>query len=107
MVDMTDVASRTGPVGRLVAAHRSELREVLSRHGVTNPRVFGSVARGDDRPDSDVDILVDLPPGTGLFAIARMQAELEGILGVDVDLVPAAGLKPLVRATVESDMVAL
>ncbi|MCL2422536.1 MAG: nucleotidyltransferase family protein [Micrococcales bacterium] len=108
---MTDVDAGvrplTGPTGRLVTAHRTELREVLRRHSVTNPMLFGSVARGDDHPGSDVDILVDFPPGTGLFSIAQMQAELEEVVGVDVDLVPAAGLKPVVRARVEPDLIAL
>lgn len=76
-------------------------------HGADNPRVFGSVARGDDRPDSDVDLLVDLAPDTGLFALGRLQADLERVLGAPVDVVPADGLKPGVRAEVESEAVAL
>jgi predicted nucleotidyltransferase len=69
--------------------------------------VFGSVARGQDRPDSDVDLLADLPPGLGLFGLGRVQAELEAILGARVDLVPASDLKPGVRARVERERVAL
>jgi len=56
--------------------------------------VFGSVARGQDRPDSDVDLLADLPPGMGLLGLGRVQAELEAILGSPVDLVPAGDLEP-------------
>jgi predicted nucleotidyltransferase len=52
----------TGPIGRIVRARRRELVEVAASHGASNLRVFGSVARGDDRPDSDVDLLADLPP---------------------------------------------
>jgi uncharacterized protein len=48
--------------------------------------------------DSDVDLLVDLPPGLGLFGLGRVQADLEAILGTRVDLVPAQDLKPGVRA---------
>ncbi|BAK35251.1 hypothetical protein MLP_22370 [Microlunatus phosphovorus NM-1] len=99
--------SLSGLIGRLVVAHRSELREVLLRHGIAHAQVFGSVARGDDHAGSDVDILVELPPETGLFGIARVQAELESILGADVDLVPAVGLKPLVRAHLKPDLVDL
>jgi predicted nucleotidyltransferase len=76
-------------------------------HGVTHLRVFGSVARGQDRPDSDVDLLADLPPGVGLLTLSRVQAELEAILGASVDLVPAADLKPDVRSRVEAELVAL
>lgn len=97
----------SGPAGRAVAAHRDELRQVFIRHGATNPRIFGSVARGDDRADSDVDVLVDLPSGFGLFALGRLADELERILGLRVDLVPESDLRPSVRAEVERDLVAL
>ncbi|MGH3505973.1 MAG: nucleotidyltransferase family protein [Nocardioidaceae bacterium] len=96
-----------GPVGRRVSAHRSELLKALDRHGVRNARVFGSVARGDDRDDSDVDLLVELPENTGLLTIARIEAELEAILGTTVDLVSAGGLKPAVRSRVEPELIAL
>lgn len=97
----------SGPTGRLVAAHRGELREVLRRHGMSNPRLFGSVARGDDHEGSDVDILVDFAAGTSLFTILRIQDELETILGVEVDLIPDAGLKDRVRVRVQRDLMAL
>jgi len=73
---------------------------------VTNLRVFGSVARGQDRPDSDVDLLADLPPGMGLLGLGRVQAELEDILGTRVDLI-AGTLKPEVRARADRDLVPL
>jgi hypothetical protein len=69
--------------------------------------VFGSVARGQDRPDSDVDLIADLPPRMGLLGLGRVQAELESILGNQVDLVPASDLKPDVRARAEADLVPL
>jgi uncharacterized protein len=69
--------------------------------------VFGSVARGDDHADSDVDLLADLPPGLSLYGPGRVEADLEAILGARVDLIPAADLKPAVRERVERDMVAL
>jgi len=97
----------SGPVGRRVRRHRHDLVAAAAAHGVRNLRVFGSVARGQDRPDSDVDLLVDLPPGLGLFGLGRVQAELEAILGTQVDLVPAQDLKPGVRARVEHELVAL
>ena len=96
-----------GPVGRRVSEHRAEVLEVLERHGIRSARVFGSVARGDDRDDSDVDLLVELPPNTGLLSVARIEAELEAILETTVDLVSAKGLKPRVRSRVERDLVAL
>lgn len=97
----------SGPVGRHVRRKRRELVEAAAAHGVTNLRVFGSVARGQDRPDSDVDLLADLPPGMGLLGLGRVQAELEAILGSPVDLVPAGDLKPGVRSRAQADLVTL
>ena len=70
-------------------------------------RVFGSVARGEDRPDSDIGLLADLPAGLSLLGLGRVEADLEAILGTQVDLIPAADLKPGVRARVEHELVAL
>jgi probable addiction module antidote protein len=97
----------TGPAGRRVAAHRSELLDVLRRHRVTNPEVFGSAARGDDHEGSDLDLLVDFPPGTDLIDMVNIKLELEAILGAPVDLVPRDGLKERVRIAAERDLVAL
>jgi predicted nucleotidyltransferase/DNA-binding XRE family transcriptional regulator len=97
----------SGPVGRRVRRRRQELIAAAAAHGVRNLRVFGSVARGEDRPDSDVDLLADLPPGLSLFGLGRLEAELEAILGSRVDLIPAQDLKPGVRDRVERDLVAL
>ncbi len=72
-----------------LAESRSEVLAVLARYGATNIRVFGSVARGEDECDSDLDMLVDLPPGTGLFKRGRLTQDLEDILGCRVDLVQA------------------
>jgi uncharacterized protein len=97
----------SGPVGRRVRRRRRDLVATAAAHGVSALRVFGSVARGEDRPDSDVDLVADLPPGISMFGLARLQADLESILGARVDLVPAADLKPDVRARVYRDLVAL
>ena len=66
-----------------------------------------SAAGGEDRPDSDVDPLADLPPGLSLFGLGKVEAELEAILGSRVDLIPAGDLKPGARARAERDLVAL
>ena len=97
----------SGPVGQRVRRRRRELVAAAASHGVRNLRVFGSVARGQDRPDSDVDLLADLPPGMGLLGSGRLQAELEAIVGGQLDLVPAGDLKPGVRAQADRDLVAL
>jgi len=103
--------SATGPasgeLGQRVQRHRVELQAVLSRYGLANARVFGSVARGEESSDSDVDLLVDVPEGVGLVTLGRCQAELEVLLGAAVDLVPAGDLKPGVAAAVLVEAVPL
>lgn len=97
----------SGPVGQRVRRRRQDLIAVAAAHGVTNLRVFGSVARGTDRPDSDLDLLADLPPEMGLLGLGRVQDELEAIVGTRVDLVPAGDLKSGIRARARRDLVAL
>lgn len=88
-------------------AHRRELLAVLRRHGVTNPEVFGSSARGEDHEGSDLDLLVDFPSGTDLIDMVNIKLELEAILGAPVDIVPREGLKDRVRVTAHQDLIAL
>lgn len=102
-----DLSRLTGPVGRRVLEHRAELIAAAAAHGVANLRVFGSVTRGEDRPDSDVDLLADIPPGMGLFGLGRVAEALERILGAHVDLVPAGQLKPSIQKRVKRDLVTL
>jgi predicted nucleotidyltransferase/DNA-binding XRE family transcriptional regulator len=97
----------SGPVGRRVRRHRQDLIAAAAAHGIKNLRVFGSVARGEDRPDSDVDLLADLPPGLSLFGLGRAEADLEAILGARVELIPAADLKPDVRERATRDLLEL
>jgi len=80
---------------------------MAARHDATNVRVFGSVARGDDSPASDVDLLVDLGPNVGLLSLISLEMEMEQLLGVDVDLIPASGLKPGLRDRVLADAITL
>lgn len=81
--------------------------DVLRRHGVTNPEIFGSAARGDDHDGSDVDILVDFAAGTSIIDIIGIQHELEDLLGLPVDLVSRNDLKDRVRARAEKDLLPL
>lgn len=78
----------------LVAAGGSVLRQVAERLGFMDLAVFGSAARGDDRPDSDIDLLVRPPADADLFDMLRLEGSLEAILGRSVDLVSYRGLDP-------------
>lgn len=80
------------PLRDVVGERRDELLAAFEQHGGRNVRLFGSVARGDDHAESDVDLMVDLDAGVGMFALMEMQDEAERILGVRVDVVSAEGL---------------
>ena len=81
-------------------AYRQDILSIAARHGAENIRVFGSVARGDETPDSDIDLLVDLEPGRSLFDLTRLISELSQLLGRKVDVVTADGLYWLIRRRV-------
>lgn len=91
----------------LVEAGGSVLRQVAERRGYTQVAVFGSTARGDDRPDSDVDLLVLPPVSTDLFDMLHLQEVLSGIVGRDVDLVSYRGLDPRLDQDILRDRVLL
>lgn len=88
-------------------ARRAEILAIAARHGARNVRVFGSVARGNVRPGSDVDFLVDLEPGRSLFDLGGLLIDLQKLLGVDVDVVTERGLRPRIRAEVLREAVPL
>ena len=81
----------------VLAAHRDRVLAVALAHGARDVRVFGSAARGIDREDSDLDLLVDLPPGRSLLSIVGLQLDLEAELGVKVDLCTERELHPALR----------
>lgn len=83
-----------------LAAHRAAIRDMAGRFRAANPRVFGSVLRGEDRDGSDLDLLVDALPGATLFDLGGLQIELEEMLGVPIDLVTPGDLPPRFRSEV-------
>ena len=99
--------SAAGPVGRRLRRRRAAVLAVAARHGMTELRVFGSVARGQDTGSSDLDLLVHVPEGTGLLALGRFTQELQDLLHVPIDVVPDDSVKPRVRDRIEKDLVPL
>jgi predicted nucleotidyltransferase len=108
--------SSQAPIGRdaryfraLIEEHRTELDEVLRRYGATNPRLFGSVARGDATEASDIDVLIDLDerPGNELLRVAGVAEEFRRVLGVEVDVISPRLLRDAVAASARRDMVSL
>ncbi len=84
----------------LLKVRRKEILEIAARNGALNIRVFGSVARGEERTDSDIDFLVNLQAGRSLLDLARLLRELQALLGREVDVVTEAGLRPRLRPQV-------
>jgi predicted nucleotidyltransferase len=89
----------------ILAALRAELPHLNEEYGVRSIGVFGSRVHGTHRPDSDLDLLVELgDKPIGLFAYVRMQAHLSQLLGVAVDLVDRKGLKPHIGNRILSEV---
>lgn len=89
-------------------AHRQQVRRIAQRHGASNVRVFGSVARGEDGSESDIDLLVDLDVRRrGLLPLAAIADELSALLEERVDVVAADALAPHVAPSVTAEAVAL
>lgn len=106
---MGTVTPSTQASRALIDAYRDELAAVMQRYGATNPRLFGSVARGDATPESDIDILVDLDPTEGnvLFSVGGLNDEFRRILQRDVDVFSTQLLKDRVSITAVAESVPL
>lgn len=87
--------------------HRETIRQLVMQAGMANPRVFGSVARGEDREDSDLDILVDPAPRASLLAMEKLQAQLEKVTGVKIDLRTPEEINQRFRGKVLAEAAAL
>ena len=81
----------------LVLKRRKQILEIAHRHGVTRVRVFGSMARGDGGPKSDVDLLVDVGPNPSPWFPGGLVADLEQLLGRQVQVITENGLDDLLR----------
>lgn len=95
------------PLRELLEAHREEIKGIVARHHGRSVAVFGSVARGDETPGSDIDLLVELEPGTRPFAILALGADLEEALGVKVDVGTPDSLRERLRAEVLAEAIPL
>ena len=89
----------------LLAQHRMAIRQVVAVHRATNPRVFGSVARGADTEASDLDLLVDPQAQMSLFDVGAIIAELNELLGIRVDVATPSALPESMRQQVLRDAV--
>jgi len=88
-----------------LAAHRADIRRVVNANHATNVRVFGSVLHGADMEGSDLDLLVDPTIETTLMDIARIQRQLQSLLGIDVDVLTPKALPKSFRDRVLAEAV--
>ena len=84
---------------------KNKIMPVLLANGVTFASIFGSTARGENRPDSDIDILLDVRNDMSLIDLAGLKIELEDILGRSVDLVERSSLREELRGNILRDQV--
>jgi uncharacterized protein len=90
-----------------IRAKREAILEIAKRHGARNVRLFGSVVRGEDRPDSDLDVLAQFEPGRSLLDLAGFGLDLEDLLGRKVDVISEGGISPYIEKRVLSEAVPL
>ncbi len=91
----------------LLKAKRDEILRLATKYGAYNVRVFGSVARGEARPDSDIDFLVELEAGHSLLDQGGLLMDLQTLLGCEVDVVTELGMKERMRSQVLAEAVPL
>ena len=103
--DVTTTGNGVAPTLSLVRLHRDEITSIAARRGVSNIRVFGSVARGDSQPGSDIDMLVDFDPNHPGLDLLGFEREVEELLGHPVDV--GTEINRLIRETVSTQTVAL
>lgn len=87
--------------------HRDAIIRIAAEHNATNVRVFGSVARGDARPGSDVDLLVRFAVDASLLDQAGLIADLKALISPNIDVISENGLRDTLRETVLNEAVAL
>ena len=84
----------------LLREKREQILQIAQKHGARNVRVFGSVAKGEARARSDVDLLVEMESGRSLLDMIAIKQDLEDLLGRKVDVVTEAAVSPYIRESV-------
>lgn len=100
------ILDATGRPSAVLREHRDQVLALVAERGASNPRVFGSVARGEDLPGSDIDLLVAVEPER-VWDVVTLPDALEELLGVKVDLVSEGGLRGRVGQAILAEAVPL
>jgi uncharacterized protein len=104
---MTNTKPRGLGIPEIIGSKRYNVLRLATQHKASNVRIFGSVARGEARPDSDVDFLVDFEPGYTLLDHAGLVIDLKDLLGRDVDVAIEKNLRDEFRASILRDAIPL
>jgi predicted nucleotidyltransferase len=96
--------TKTPPTLDYLHAHREEIMALAGTYDITNVRIFGSVARGDAAPDSDIDFLVDFPPQLSLLDLSAFVRGLKALLDYPVQVVSAAHVRDELREYMLKDI---
>ena len=91
----------------LLREKREDILRIAREHGAYNVRIFGSVARGEDDEQSDIDLLVDLEPGRSLLDLVGLWLDVKDLLGCEVDVLTEKGLRERIRNRVLREAIAL
>jgi predicted nucleotidyltransferase len=91
----------------MIREKRDEILRIAHTHGARNVRLFGSIARGEGKPESDIDVLVEMEPGRSLLDMIAIKQDLEDLLGRKVDIVTEAAVSPYIRNAVVNGAVNL
>lgn len=86
---------------------RAEILTLAEKYGAYNVRVFGSVARGEAAPDSDIDLLVSFGKGANLYELSNLWQDLRDLLGREVNVISEGGLRESFKKRIERDLIAL
>lgn len=103
----TTASDLSSPRARKLRRARGEINALMKSAGASNVRIFGSVARGQDKESSDIDFLVDFDTSEGLLPIVRLNNELSKLLGERVDVAPVSVLRPNVLESAIAEAVPL
>lgn len=94
-------------IKELLESRRNEILDLAARYGAKNIRVFGSVARGEGGPGSDLDLLVDMEKGRNLLDLVGFWQDLEDLLGCHVDVITEGGISPYLREQIYAEALPL
>jgi len=94
-------------IDKTLKEKRDQIFTIARQYGARNVRIFGSIARGEGKRDSDLDVLVDLEPGRSLLDIIAIKQDLEDLLNTKVDVVTEAAVSPYIREEVLRQAISL